>query len=54
MRIFTGRKQEIAALRQAFPNYGIETVLVLGKESRGRREASGEFDHVLLAEDVFL
>lgn len=44
----------VEALRQAFPNYGIETVLVLGKACRGQREATGGFDHVLLAEDVFL
>ncbi len=28
----------VDALRQAFPNYGIETVLVLGKACRGQRQ----------------
>lgn len=44
----------IDALRRVFPGYGMETVLVLGRDCQGRREAEGEFDHVLLAENVLL
>jgi len=41
------------ALREAFPGYAVESVLVLGKESAGREEAARIFDHVLSAEELF-
>jgi AAA+ ATPase superfamily predicted ATPase len=49
-----GMARRVEVLREAFPHFGIETVLVLGKDCRGRREAEAEFDHVLLAEDAFM
>ncbi len=42
-----------AALRQEYSSYAMETVLVLGKDAPGCERAARDFDHVLLAEDVF-
>ncbi len=46
-----GRKKE--TLRQAFPSYAQETVLILGKDSIGREHAVRDFDHVVSAAEIF-
>jgi len=45
--------RKTAALRDAFPGYGIHRVLVLGSDVPGRESAARHFDRVLLAEEVF-
>jgi len=45
---------KVTALRQAFPDSGIQRVLLLGRDSAGRETVARDVDRVLAAEDVFM
>jgi len=47
-------ERKMVALRTAFPGYGIQRVLLLGKHAAGQDKASRDFDRILTAEEVFL
>lgn len=52
--IGTAIEHQVTALREAFPRYGIQRVLITTGTATGQENASRYFDHTVLAENVFL
>ncbi len=47
-------EKKAAVVMEAYPSYGIQKVLVLGKKNAMASMVKKNFDHVLFAEDIFL